>query len=174
MGLLNFKIMNQYPPGVSNGAPPRAGNSWSNFTSSSFSLQPKRRSLRLKDVSIEEPQKNLKMKQKKSACCVPSTDCCALCPIETRTCKARGQTQAKGGVLFWLLLIRVIIHYLSRVRLFSCWTSDWSGNYCCLQKAPAKPKKAKEVEKAKPEEKAPEAPAENGEAKAEDEVTVRT
>lgn len=40
----------------------------------------------------------------------------------------------------------------------------------CLQKGPAKPKKAKEVEKAKPEEKAPEAPAENGEAKAEDEV----
>lgn len=42
----------------------------------------------------------------------------------------------------------------------------------CLQKAPAKPKKAKEVEKAKPEEKAPEAPAENGEAKAEEEVRV--
>lgn len=41
-----------------------------------------------------------------------------------------------------------------------------------LQKAPAKPKKAKEVEKAKPEEKAPEAPAENGEAKAEDDVRV--
>lgn len=40
----------------------------------------------------------------------------------------------------------------------------------CLQKGPAKPKKAKEVEKAKPEEKAPEAPAENGEAKAEEEV----
>lgn len=39
-----------------------------------------------------------------------------------------------------------------------------------MQKAPAKPKKAKEVEKAKPEEKAPEAPAENGEAKAEEEV----
>ncbi|XP_047462649.1 non-histone chromosomal protein HMG-like isoform X1 [Mugil cephalus] len=38
------------------------------------------------------------------------------------------------------------------------------------QKAPAKPKKAKDVEKAKPEEKAPEAPAENGEAKAEDEA----
>ncbi|CAL8364249.1 unnamed protein product [Lota lota] len=33
-----------------------------------------------------------------------------------------------------------------------------------LQKAPAKPKKAKEVEKPKPEEEA-EAPAENGEAK---------
>lgn len=41
-----------------------------------------------------------------------------------------------------------------------------------MQKVPAKPKKAKEVEKAKPEEKAPEAPAENGEAKAEDEVRV--
>lgn len=41
-----------------------------------------------------------------------------------------------------------------------------------LQKAPAKPKKAKEVEKAKPEEKAPEAPAENGEAKAEEEVSA--
>lgn len=44
--------------------------------------------------------------------------------------------------------------------------------FCFLQKAPAKPKKAKEVEKAKPEEKAPEAPAENGEAKAEEEVTA--
>lgn len=43
-------------------------------------------------------------------------------------------------------------------------------NIYALQKAPAKPKKAKEVEKAKPEEKAPEAPAENGEAKAEEEV----
>lgn len=41
-----------------------------------------------------------------------------------------------------------------------------------MQKAPAKAKKAKEVEKAKPEEKAPEAPAENGEAKAEEEVRV--
>lgn len=41
-----------------------------------------------------------------------------------------------------------------------------------MQKGPAKPKKAKEVEKAKPEEKAPEAPAENGEAKAEEEVRV--
>lgn len=41
-----------------------------------------------------------------------------------------------------------------------------------MQKGPAKPKKAKEVEKAKPEEKAPEAPAENGEAKAEEEVAV--
>lgn len=43
-----------------------------------------------------------------------------------------------------------------------------------LQKGPAKPKKAKEVEKAKPEEKAPEAPAENGEAKAEEEVSATT
>lgn len=43
-----------------------------------------------------------------------------------------------------------------------------------LQKGPAKPKKAKEVEKAKPEEKAPEAPAENGEAKAEEEVSAKT
>lgn len=43
-----------------------------------------------------------------------------------------------------------------------------------LQKGPAKPKKAKEVEKAKPEEKAPEAPAENGEAKAEEEVSAAT
>lgn len=41
-----------------------------------------------------------------------------------------------------------------------------------LQKGPAKPKKSKEVEKAKPEEKAPEAPAENGEAKAEEDVRV--
>ena len=41
-----------------------------------------------------------------------------------------------------------------------------------MQKGPAKPKKAKEVEKAKPEEKAPEAPAENGEAKAEEEARV--
>lgn len=41
-----------------------------------------------------------------------------------------------------------------------------------MQKGAAKPKKAKEVEKAKPEEKAPEAPAENGEAKAEEEVRV--
>lgn len=39
-----------------------------------------------------------------------------------------------------------------------------------MKKGPAKPKKSKEVEKAKPEEKAPEAPAENGEAKAEDDV----
>lgn len=38
------------------------------------------------------------------------------------------------------------------------------------KKAPAKPKKAKEVEKAKPEENAPEAPAENGEAKVEEEA----
>ncbi|XP_074528343.1 non-histone chromosomal protein HMG-like [Halichoeres trimaculatus] len=38
------------------------------------------------------------------------------------------------------------------------------------KKAPAKPKKTKEVEKAKPEEKAPEAPAENGEAKPEEEA----
>lgn len=114
------------------------------------------------------------MKQKNLHAVFPVLIVVLSAPIETCTCKARGQTQAKGGVLFWLLLIRVIIHYLSRVRLFSCWTSDLSGNYCCLQKAPAKPKKAKEVEKAKPEEKAPEAPAENGEAKAEDEVTVRT
>ena len=35
------------------------------------------------------------------------------------------------------------------------------------QKAPAKPKKTKEVEKPKPEEEAEEAPAENGEAKEE-------
>lgn len=41
-----------------------------------------------------------------------------------------------------------------------------------MQKGPAKPKKVKEVEKAKPEEKAPEAPAENGEAKADDDVRV--
>ncbi|XP_077449108.1 non-histone chromosomal protein HMG-like isoform X2 [Stigmatopora argus] len=38
------------------------------------------------------------------------------------------------------------------------------------KKAPAKPKKGKEVEKAKPEEKAEDAPAENGEAKAEEEA----
>lgn len=41
-----------------------------------------------------------------------------------------------------------------------------------LKKGPAKPKKAKEVEKAKPEEKAPEAPAENGETKAEEDVSI--
>lgn len=45
-----------------------------------------------------------------------------------------------------------------------------SVKYLCLQKGPAKGKKAKEVEKVKPEDKAPEAPAENGEAKAEEEV----
>ena len=39
-----------------------------------------------------------------------------------------------------------------------------------LQKAPAKPKKAKEVEKAKPEEKKEDVTGENGEAKAEEEV----
>jgi hypothetical protein len=47
-------------------------------------------------------------------------------------------------------------------------SSPCGFNY--LQKAPAKPKKAKEVEKPKPEEEA-EAPAENGEAK--DEVRPR-
>lgn len=47
-----------------------------------------------------------------------------------------------------------------------------SGRYVSLQKAAAKPKKGKEVEKAKPEEKAEDAPAENGEAKAEEEVSV--
>lgn len=41
-----------------------------------------------------------------------------------------------------------------------------------LKKGAAKPKKAKEVEKAKAEEKAPEAPAENGETKAEEDVRV--
>lgn len=41
-----------------------------------------------------------------------------------------------------------------------------------LKKGAAKPKKAKEVEKAKTEEKAPEAPAENGETKAEEDVRV--
>lgn len=41
-----------------------------------------------------------------------------------------------------------------------------------MKKGPAKPKKAKEVEKAKPEEKAPDAPAENGETKAEEDVRV--
>lgn len=47
-----------------------------------------------------------------------------------------------------------------------------TGNIFVLQKVVAKPKKAKEVEKAKPEEKAPEAPAENGEAKAEEKVML--
>lgn len=47
-------------------------------------------------------------------------------------------------------------------------------NFLFLKKGPAKPKKSKEVEKAKPEEKAPEAPAENGEAKAEDDVRGMT
>lgn len=51
---------------------------------------------------------------------------------------------------------------------------ETDGNFFVLKKVPAKPKKSKEVEKAKPEEKAPEAPAENGEAKAEDDVRGMT
>ena len=83
-------------------------------------------------------------------------------PIETWTSKGRAQTQAKGGTSFWLLLI---------IRLSAVDSVTYAARVC-LQKAPAKPKKAKEVEKAKPEEKAPEAPAENGEAKAEEEVKL--
>lgn len=47
---------------------------------------------------------------------------------------------------------------------------------CPLQKVPAKPKKTKEPKEDKPkdEEKKEEVPAENGEAKAEDEVSLRT
>lgn len=97
-------------------------------------------------------------------------------PTETCTSKSRGQTKAKGGSLFRVLL-SLFQHLAPLLPLleFQLIKEETNVVKCfVLKKGPAKPKKSKEVEKAKPEEKAPEAPAENGEAKAEDDVRGMT